>query len=128
MRLETRIDRWLAGFALHAALRPHVVDVVVALPEKVRDDLLHDPCFVIHDYQPGAAMEVPIGVPRFGPGGGSRSVVLKRTLLGRPDAFIRYVIAHELAHAHLRNAGRYPGEDPEHAADSLAAAWGFEKP
>ena len=57
-----------------------------------------------------------------------RSVVLKRTLRHRPIAFVRWVIAHELAHAHLRNGGRHPGEDPEHAADSLAAAWGFPKP
>jgi hypothetical protein len=38
------------------------------------------------------------------------------------------VIAHELAHAHLRNGGRHPEEDPEHAADSLAADWGFPRP
>jgi hypothetical protein len=38
------------------------------------------------------------------------------------------VIAHELAHAHLRNQGRFPGDDPEHAADALAAGWGFPRP
>jgi len=57
-----------------------------------------------------------------------RSVVLKRTLRYRPEEFVRYVIAHELAHAHLRNGGRSPGEDPEVAADSLAEAWGFPRP
>jgi len=46
----------------------------------------------------------------------------------RPENFIRWVIAHELAHAHLRNAGRHKDEDPEHAADSLAADWGFPRP
>ena len=58
----------------------------------------------------------------------SRSVVLKRTLRRGPTDFVRYVIAHELAHAHLRNGGRYPGEDPEAAADALAAEWGFPRP
>jgi hypothetical protein len=38
------------------------------------------------------------------------------------------VIAHELAHAHLRNRGRWVGDDPEVAADSLAADWGWPKP
>ena len=58
----------------------------------------------------------------------SRCVVLKRTLRRRPESFIRWVIAHELAHAHLRNGGRWPEEDPEVAADGLAADWGFPKP
>ena len=54
--------------------------------------------------------------------------ILKRTLRSRPDGFIKWVIAHELAHAHLRNAGRWPGEDPERAADAVAAEWGFARP
>jgi hypothetical protein len=41
---------------------------------------------------------------------------------------VRWVIAHELAHAHLRNGGRWLGDDPEHAADALAAGWGFPRP
>jgi hypothetical protein len=73
-------------------------------------------------------MHVPVRLPRGYSGSGGRSVVLKRTLTRRPLPFVRYVIAHELAHAHLRNAGRFPGEDPEHAADALAAEWGFPKP
>ena len=55
-------------------------------------------------------------------------VVLKRTLCRRPIEFVRWVIAHELAHAHLRNGGRWAGDDPERAADALAAGWGFPKP
>jgi hypothetical protein len=43
-------------------------------------------------------------------------------------SFVRWVIAHELAHAHLRNCGRWEGDDPEHAADDLAARWGFPRP
>lgn len=55
------------------------------------------------------------------------SVVLKRNLRDRSVSFVRCVIAHELAHAHLRNRGRFPGDDPELAADSLAAAWGVSQ-
>ena len=40
---------------------------------------------------------------------------------------MRYVIAHELAHAVLRNGGRWGSDDPEEAADALAAQWGFAK-
>jgi hypothetical protein len=117
------IDRWLDGFNLDAVLRPHVHAVVAALPTEVRDAFLHDPAFTLYDFEPGphAVAQVPVSLP-------GRSVVLKRTLRGRPTGFIRYVIAHELAHSHLRNRGRSPDEDPEHAADSLAAAWGFPRP
>ncbi|MFQ5827779.1 MAG: hypothetical protein ACE5JD_01295 [Candidatus Methylomirabilia bacterium] len=41
---------------------------------------------------------------------------------------VQYVIADEFAHALLWNRGRHPGEDPEIAADSLAAEWGFPRP
>ena len=51
------------------------------------------------------------------------ALVLKRTLRQRPVKFVRWLIAHEVAHAHLRHAGRWPGEDPESAADGLAATW-----
>lgn len=108
-------------------LREHVWYVLSALPDPVRTDFLTDPAFILFDYEPGLqAMHIPVGLPtKKSP---SRSVVLKRTLRRRPIPFVRYIIAHELAHAHLRNAGRSPGEDPEYAADALAADWGFPKP
>ncbi len=59
---------------------------------------------------------------------GSRLVALERSLAVRSRAFAHYVIAHEFAHALLWNRGRHLGEDPEVAADSLAAAWGFPRP
>ena len=98
------------------------------LPVDVREDLIADERFRICDYEPGPGViaHVPVGMP--GVGQASRSVVLKRTLRHRPEAFVRYVIAHELAHAHLRNRGRSPAEDPEGAADALAAEWGFPRP
>lgn len=121
------IHDWLVGFGLDEFLHHEVAGVIGTLPGHVRDDFLGDPAFTLFDYEPGAGavMHVPVRLPVRG---GSRSVVLKRTLVRRPVAFVRYVIAHELAHAHLRNAGRFPGEDPEHAADALAAEWGFPRP
>ena len=66
------------------------------------------------------------------PGGvvwkGSRSVVLKKRLCDCDENFAHYVIAHELAHAHLWNGPWGEITDPEHAADALAASWGFPRP
>lgn len=128
-----RIETWLSSFELDASLRPHIAVVVAALPGEVREDLMGDPSFMLSDYEPGTGrmIRVMVGAPRLaGPGGrgASRAVVLKRTLRRGPVAFIRWVIAHELAHAHLRNEGRFPGDDPEAAADALAEHWGFPRP
>ena len=119
---------WLSGFKLDAFLQGHVAAVLAALPEEVRTALMADPAFRLSDYDGirGETFFVPFASPSIGKP--ARSVVLKRTLKTRPPDFVRYVIAHELAHAHLNNAGRFPGEDPEIAADSLAADWGFPKP
>ena len=91
-------------------------------PAKCGTILVSDPNFMLADYEPGQVAHIPVGLPSRDRG--SRSVVLKRTLRRRPEAFIRYVIAHELAHAHLRNRGRWPGDDPEFAAGP-AAAWAW---
>jgi hypothetical protein len=61
-------------------------------------------------------------------GSGSRCVVLKPRLADCSEAFACYVIAHEFAHAFLRNGGWDAITDPEEAADALAASWGFERP
>ena len=123
------IDEWLGRFGLQEFIRDEVAGVLGTLPGHVRDDFVDDPGFTLFDYdpRPGLVTHVPVGLPRT-PGGSGRSVVLKRTLTRRPLPFVRWVIAHELAHAHLRNAGRFPGEDPEHAADALAREWGFPRP
>ncbi len=120
------LHRWLDRFPLDAFLRPFVVDVFRALPTDVRIDLVEDPGFMLYDYEPGRMMHVPVASP--GRDRPSRSVVLKRTLRYRSEPFIRWLIAHEIAHAHLRHGGRWPGEDPELAADALAATWGFPRP
>ena len=126
--MSEQLSQWLEGFALDEFLRGHVAVVMVRLPDHVRNDFVGDPGFLMYDYEPmaGAMTVVPVGPPRRNAAG--RSVVLKRTLRRRPDDFVRYVIAHELAHAHLRNSGRWPGEDPERAADALAAEWGYPRP
>ncbi|MEX1017533.1 MAG: hypothetical protein WDZ31_12395 [Phycisphaeraceae bacterium] len=115
-------------FALDRFIHGETAHVLRALPEPVRRDLMDDPTFVLCDYDPttGEGVCVPMSIPAVN--GCSRSVVLKRTLARRPRPFVHWLIAHELAHAHLRNAGRWPEEDPEHAADALAADWGFPRP
>ena len=110
-------------------LRDRVLVVLSALPREVRRDLLQDPRFrmTLDDFEPGKGRTVWLACP--GPGGnGSRCVVLKPKLTECPEAFAHYVIAHELAHAYLRNGGWGDIDDPETAADSLAASWGFSRP
>ena len=122
------IDQWLNAFSLDAGIRDHIAVVMQSLPDEVRADLMDDREFVLCDYDPGP--EVVMQVPMRFRGGSKpgRSVVIKRTIKRRPVPFVRWVIAHELAHAYLRHGGRWPQEDPEQAADSLAAEWGFPKP
>jgi hypothetical protein len=126
--VQANVEQWLSRFRLDPFLHPYVAKVLAGLPDEVRSDLVDDPAFHICDYEPtpGVAMQVPVHLP--GRRGASRSVVLKRTLRHRSEAFVQWLIAHELAHAHLRHGGRSAGEDPEFAADALAAEWGFPKP
>ncbi len=110
------------------ALADRVACVLRALPDLVRRDLLGDPCFhlALDDYQPGRGRSVWLACPVPG-NGSSRSVVLKPRLADCDESFAHYVIAHELAHAHLRNGGWGDIHDPEWAADALAASWGFPR-
>lgn len=120
------IDLWLRDFPLDEWIRNHVATVFQNLPEPVRADLMDDPSFVVCDYEPGP--DVVMHVPMRFNGKAGRSIVLKRTIKRRPVPFVRWLIAHELAHAYLRHAGRFENEDPENAADALAAEWGFPRP
>jgi len=122
------IETWLQSFRLDSAIQSHTAHVLRQLPDNVRTDIMGEAGVVFYDYDPGpgVVMQVPVKIPgRFG---ASRSIVLKRTLRNRSPNFVHWLIAHELAHAHLRNAGRWPGDDPEVAADSLAYEWGFPRP
>lgn len=121
------LETWLDSIDLQAGLRPHVHEVMRRLPEPVLIDLLNDPAFIVCDYDatPGLMATIPVNIGVKNP---ARSIALKRSLARRQEDFVRWVIAHELAHAHLRNQGRWEGDDPEHAADALAADWGFPRP
>lgn len=119
------LDRFLSQCILGDDLRGHVRAVMGAMPGHVVGDLVEDECFVLLETEGrGAGVMLPLPDKRKP----VRAVVLKRRMWRSDENFVRWVIAHELAHAHLRNAGRVPGEDPEHAADALAAEWGFARP
>jgi hypothetical protein len=122
------VDQWLRAFPLDTWIKAHIAAVIENLPPEVRSDFLDDPEFIVHDYDPGphVILQVPVRFTNNGKPG--RSIVIKRTIKRRPIPFVRWVIAHELAHAYLRHEGRGTIQDPEHAADSLAAEWGFPKP
>lgn len=110
-------------------MRDRVRVVLNALPQEVQQDLLEDPRFriTLDDFVPGEGRTVWLASPDPG-GNGSRCVVLKPRLADCPEAFAHYVIAHELAHAFLYNGGWGEIDDPETAADALAASWGFARP
>ena len=111
-------------------LRLRVVNVLVAIPQDVVAGLLKDPCFqiAIDNHVPGRGGTVWMACPGDVVWKGSRSVVLKRRLADGVENFAHYVIAHELAHAHLWNGSWGEITDPEQAADALAASWGFPRP
>ncbi len=122
------IESWLTRFELEPTLVAHCTEVFVSLPEPVRKDLMNDPSFALIHATMGNDGSISVMVPSLANKTRIRCVVLKRSLAVRTPGFAKYVIAHELAHAHLNNEGRWPEEDPEAAADALAAMWGFPKP
>jgi hypothetical protein len=107
--------------------------VLEALPTEVQRDFLEDSRFSIclDNYVPGKGSKVfmaPPGTRVDGNHTGSRSVILKPKLADCSEAFAKYVIAHEFAHAYLRNGPWGEITDIEEAADALAASWGFTRP
>ena len=121
--------RYLEAFADYPKLQNRVQSVLQALPVEVQRDFLDDPRFqmAIDNYEPGKGWTLWMPTP--GPiGQGSRCVVLKPKLEDASESFARYVIAHECAHAFLRNGGWGEITDVEEAADALAASWGFRRP
>lgn len=124
---DGEIEAFLGRCPLSESLRGHVRAVLIAMPENVRAGLVGDDAFVLTDYDNSVGRGATFLVPS--PGRKPvRAVVLKRRMWRSEPVFIRWVIAHELAHAHLGNRGRFEGDDPETAADALAAEWGFPRP
>lgn len=93
----------------------------------MQQDFLADPFFrvAVDDCEPGQGRRVVM--PLLSPVGTSRCVVLKPRLEKCSDKFACYIIAHEFAHAFLRNGGWGEIMDREDAADALAASWGYPK-
>jgi hypothetical protein len=100
-----------------------------ALPEEVQQDFLCDSRFrvTLEDFVPGRGWTLWMPIP--GPiGSDSRCVVLRAKLSHCSEAFATWIIAHEFAHAFLRNGGWGDITDVEDAANALAATWGFLRP
>lgn len=111
------------------SLQQRVLTVLMTIPDHVQRDFLDDPRFgiTIDNYEPGKGWTLWMATP--GPiGSGSRCVVLRPRLADCSEEFAHYVIAHEFAHAFLRNGPWGEITDVEEAADALAATWGFHRP
>ena len=109
-------------------LHDRVRQVLERLPAEVQRDFLDDPRFHIatETFVPGKGWT--LWMPSPGPlEFSSRCVVLRQKLAERSETFAQYVIAHEFAHAYLRNGGWGEITDIEEAADALAASWGFRR-
>ena len=117
------------SFAEYPLLQQRVLLVLESLPPDVQRDFLDDDRFgvEIDNFQPGVGWSLFMPTPG-PPGQGSRRVVLRPKLNHATETFALYVIAHEFAHAFLRNGGWGEITDIEEAADALAASWGFHRP
>lgn len=123
----TILTALLHAFEEADPLRQRLVMVLESLPQQVLHDFVEDPRFRITKLsaRSGSGMTL-LALPA--DGRGSRCVVLKQRLAECSESFGLYVIAHELAHAHLHNGPWGEITDPEEAADALAASWGFPRP
>ncbi len=122
------VHDFIATVITDETLKERVVHVFSALPEDVQKEFMQDPGFSIGTYDTGRSGGARLLIPSPQAARGSRLVALEGSLRARSRAFAHYVIAHEFAHALLWNRGRHLGEDPEIAADSVAAEWGFPRP
>ncbi|MFG0262370.1 MAG: hypothetical protein ACF788_08265 [Novipirellula sp. JB048] len=120
---------YLAPFSDHPILQQRIRHVLERLPAEVQQDFLEDHRFqvTVDNYQPGVGWSFLMPAPGHGDNS-SRCVVLRLKLADAPESFAWYVIAHEFAHAYLRNGGWGEITDIEEAADAMAAFWGFRRP
>jgi hypothetical protein len=128
-RRDSIFSTYLAAFADFPALAQRLLTVLESLPEAVQRDFLDDPRFsvAVDNYKPGQGWTLWMPTPSV-TGESSRCVVLRTKLADCAEAFAHYVIAHELAHAFLRNGSWGEYTDVEEAADALAASWGYCRP
>ena len=121
--------QYIEPFAEYPVLQQRVLNVLQSLPANVQQDFLTDPRFGtdVDNYVPGKGWTLFMPVPG-ALGEGSRRVVLRPKLEYASEAFANYIIAHEFAHAFLRNGGWGDITDIEEAADALAASWGYVRP
>ena len=119
---------YLQPFEQCKPLERRVLHVLDRLPKEVQQDFLGDTRFTVSldNYIPGEGSTVFMATPG-GSGVSSRSVVLKPRLSECDEAFAYYVIAHEFAHAYLRNGPWGDISNTEDAANALAASWGFPR-
>lgn len=122
------LREYLKPFDGLPTLQRRITDVLSSLPDEVQQDFFSDERFGmdIDNYQPGEGWSFFMPTPG-PPGQGSRRVVLRPKLDQASEEFARYIIAHEFAHAFLRNGGWGDITDIEEAADALAASWGYPK-
>ncbi len=128
-RRSVIFSAYLQAFKNHDSLHQRVLFVLNSLPSEVQQDFLDDPRFQVEldNYEPGKGWSLLVPTP--GPGEHvTRCVVLRQNLNDCSEPFALYVIAHEFAHAYLRNGGWGTISDVEQAADALAASWGFDRP
>ncbi len=124
----THFTTLMSDFAALESLKERVLSVLVSLPEAVQVDFARDETFAITVERVTRSrstlhfMACPQGRSV------SRCVILRKKLNDAPEAFAKYVIAHEFAHAFLRNGGWGEIADREEAADALAASWGYVRP
>jgi hypothetical protein len=122
------LQKYVAGAVSIRPLAARIESVMSRLPAAVIADFVEDPLFrlAVDDLVPGQGRTVWMACPTSA--NGSRCVILKPLLATCPEDFAHYIIAHELAHAFLRNGGWGDHLDPEIAADALATEWGFSRP
>ena len=129
IQLTKMFSAYLEAFEQYEPLQRRLLHVLRMLPQDVQQDFLSDPRFTIlvDNYVPGQGSTVFMAAPG-GTGDVSRSVVLKPKLSDCSEVFAHYVIAHEFAHAYLRNGPWGDITNVEDAANALAAEWGFPMP
>ncbi|MEM7474741.1 MAG: hypothetical protein AAF483_07090 [Planctomycetota bacterium] len=126
---QPSIEQYLRAFAEYGNLQDRIRRVLDSLPQEVLQDFFEDSTFDVRleDFEPGQGSRMFMPLPTTGTHV-SRCVVLRKKLDRAPEDFALYIIAHEFAHAFLRNGGWGEISDKEEAADALALSWGYKKP